>query len=138
MHVSTLTQRILLVALALSLTACASSAPQTARTGSQPKSWSASRSLTDPLSGSPGPAAVCPDPAPHPIGLSISETFQATYAEIIEWHCAGQSFEDILLALQTEELTGRPVAEIFALKEQMTWDEIWSELYTTSYKETTQ
>jgi hypothetical protein len=137
MHVSTLIQRILVMALALSLTGCTSSAPQTARTGSQPKSWSASRPLTDPTSGplpaapEAGPAAVCPDPAPHPIGLSISETFEASYAQVIEWYCAGQSFEDILLALQTEELTGHPVAEIFALKEQMTWDEIWTELYTT-------
>jgi hypothetical protein len=74
------------------------------------------------------PIAACPQPDPHPIGESISEKFEVPYAEVMDWFCGGETFEDILLALETQDLSGRSVEELFIMKEQMSWEDIWKEL----------
>jgi hypothetical protein len=48
--------------------------------------------------------------------------------EIMHWFCEGEAFEDILLALETQELTGRTLEDLFAMREQMSWDDVWKEL----------
>jgi alkylation response protein AidB-like acyl-CoA dehydrogenase len=42
------------------------------------------------------------------------------------WFCSGAEFEDILVALQTEDQTGTPAEEMLVmLAEGFTWEEIW-------------
>ena len=74
------------------------------------------------------PGAVCPQLDPHPIGQSIVEKFEVPYEEVMDWFCKGETFDDILLALETEELTGRSLEELFAMKDQKSWDDVWKEL----------
>ena len=71
---------------------------------------------------------VCPPLEPHPLGMSISEKFEVPYEEVMYWFCEGEAFEDILLALETQELTGRTLKDLFAMREQMSWDDVWKEL----------
>lgn len=74
------------------------------------------------------PVAACPQLDPHPIGESISAKFEVSYEEVMDWFCGGETFEDILLALETQALSGHPVEELFAMKAQMGWEDIWKEL----------
>jgi len=62
-----------------------------------------------------------------PIGESIVEDYEFTdYAEVITWFCNGAEFEDILVALETESLTGTPAEEMLQmLAAGFTWEEIW-------------
>ena len=62
-----------------------------------------------------------------PIGESIADDYEFTdYAEVITWFCNGAEFEDILVALETESLTGTPAEEMLQmLADGFTWDEIW-------------
>jgi hypothetical protein len=62
-----------------------------------------------------------------PIGESIAEDYEFTdYAEVISWFCNGAEFEDILVALESESLTGTPAEDILQmLADGFTWDEIW-------------
>lgn len=46
--------------------------------------------------------------------------------EVMNWFCEGAEFEDILLALETEDLTGVTAEEMLEmLAEGLSWDEIW-------------
>jgi hypothetical protein len=74
------------------------------------------------------PTPVCPPLEPHPLGVSIAEKYEVPYPEVMRWFCAGEAFEDILLALETQELTGRTLEDLFAMREQMSWDDVWKEL----------
>jgi len=70
----------------------------------------------------------------HPIGESISDQFAiiTTYEEVMGWFCNGASFEDILNALITEELTDVDAeSTLYMVAEGYTWDEIWLELGVT-------
>jgi hypothetical protein len=70
----------------------------------------------------------------HPIGESISEQFNTitTYEEVMAWFCNGASFEDILNALMTEEITNVDAeSTLYMVAEGYTWDEIWLELGVT-------
>jgi hypothetical protein len=62
-----------------------------------------------------------------PIGQSIAADYEFTdYPEVITWFCNGAEFEDILVALETESLTGTPAEEMLQmLADDFTWDEIW-------------
>ena len=45
------------------------------------------------------------------------------------WFCNGAEFEDILIALQTEKVTGQPAQELLEmLVTNLTWDEIWQSI----------
>jgi hypothetical protein len=92
-----------------------------------PVSCSGAESVTTPETE---PSATCPQPDPHPIGESISEKFDVPYEEVMDWFCGGETFEDILLALETQDLSGRSVDELFVMKAQMSWEDIWKELGT--------
>src|SRR5690606_4796676 len=71
--------------------------------------------------------ADCFEADPHPIGEAIAQDFDADYDEVMGWMCAGFSFEDILLALQTSELSGRPAGEILDETGNRSWSLIWQE-----------
>lgn len=62
-----------------------------------------------------------------PIGESIAADYEFTdYPEVISWFCNGAEFEDILVALETESLTGTPAEELLQmLADGFAWDEIW-------------
>ena len=70
----------------------------------------------------------CSETNPHPVGQSIAGKFDVTYAEVMTWFCSGQTFDDILLALQTSELADRPVEELLEMKDQVGWEQVWEEL----------
>ena len=61
------------------------------------------------------------------IGQAIDDEYEyASYEEVMTWFCNGAEFEDILVALQTEDLTGTPAEEMLAmLADGFTWEEIW-------------
>lgn len=80
--------------------------------------------ISPPL-GTAGPD--CLGPEPNEIGLGIAERFpETTYEQVMTWFCDGAEFEDILVALQTENLTDFPAGEMLQmLADDWTWDEIW-------------
>lgn len=70
----------------------------------------------------------CTDTNPHPIGESIAVKFEVTYEQVMTWFCSGESFDDILLALQTSELVDQPADLLLQRKNEVGWDQVWSEL----------
>lgn len=75
-----------------------------------------------------GPNCLGSDP--NQIGLGISEKFDdATYEQVMLWFCNGAEFEDILVALQTEEQSGKSAEEmLIMLVEGYTWEEVWQSI----------
>jgi hypothetical protein len=76
----------------------------------------------------------CYGPDIHPVGESIADQFdeQTDYNQIMVWFCNGTQFDDILTALQTEELTSISAGELLEmLSSGLTWDEIWVEIGLT-------
>jgi hypothetical protein len=73
------------------------------------------------------PEAECPGEAINNIGQGIADEYEfASYEEVMTWFCSGAEFEDILVALQTEDQTGTPAEEMLVmLAEGFTWEEIW-------------
>ena len=62
-----------------------------------------------------------------PIGQSIADDYDSvTYEQVITWFCNGAEFEDILVALETEEQTDTSANEMLKmLADGFTWEEIW-------------
>ncbi|HKI54380.1 MAG TPA: hypothetical protein VJ987_09655 [Anaerolineales bacterium] len=62
-----------------------------------------------------------------PIGQSIADDYEsATYEQVMTWFCNGAEFEDILVALETEEQTEASADEMLKmLADGFTWEEIW-------------
>jgi len=75
-----------------------------------------------------GPDCLGSDP--NQICLGISEKFEdATYEQVMLWFCNGAEFEDILVALQTEEQSGHSAEEmLIMLVDGYTWEEIWQSI----------
>jgi len=69
----------------------------------------------------------CPGGGTNRIGEAISDEYDfASYEDVMTWFCAGAEFEDIMVALQTEELTSTPAEELLVmLADGFTWEEIW-------------
>ena len=63
----------------------------------------------------------------NPIGQAIAEDFEfTTYDEVMTWFCNGAEYEDILVALETEDLSAVPAEEMLQmLADGFTWEEIW-------------
>ena len=68
----------------------------------------------------------------HPLAEGIAEEFDVEFEQVIDWFCQGNTFDDILLALQTSDLTEEPPGELLAMLDEMSWDQIWDELGVTS------
>jgi len=62
-----------------------------------------------------------------PIGQSIADDYDSvTYEQVMTWFCNGAEFEDILVALETEEQTDTSADEMLKmLADGFTWEEIW-------------
>jgi hypothetical protein len=71
--------------------------------------------------------AVCPGEKVNSIGQGIADEYQFTdYDEVMRWFCQGAEFEDILLALQSEDQSDFPAEEMLAmLAEGLSWEDIW-------------
>jgi hypothetical protein len=73
------------------------------------------------------PEDECPGEERNIIGQGIADEYEfASYEQVMAWFCNGAEFEDILVALQTEEQSGTPAEEMLVwLAEGFTWEEIW-------------
>lgn len=71
--------------------------------------------------------SVCPSVDGEKIGQSIAESYVfTTTEEVMTWFCEGAEFEDILVALETEEHTGTTAEDMLAMRaEGLSWEEIW-------------
>jgi len=79
------------------------------------------------------PAVDCTQQEHHPIAQSIADDFGISYDQVMAWACAGETFDDILLALQTSEMSHRRADELLAMKKQAGgWDKVWESLGLTS------
>ena len=65
---------------------------------------------------------------PNLVAQDIAERFETSYDLVEEWYCAGNSFEDIMLALMTSRLWEIDPDQILLEHETKTWDEIWADL----------
>lgn len=83
---------------------------------------------TAPLPSTPG--AACPDPD----ALNLANVVASGYAftspkAVIGLFCNGAEFEDIVIALETEDQTGIPAEDLLAmLAAGMSWDEVWQSI----------
>ncbi len=75
------------------------------------------------------PAEDCVGADPHPVALSLAETYEVPYEDIMSWFCAGYGFGEIVHALQTSEVSDYSPEELLALKTNMRgWGQVWQEL----------
>ncbi|QRN82501.1 hypothetical protein JR338_08705 [Chloroflexota bacterium] len=72
-------------------------------------------------------ATECPGDEINPLGESIAADYGfASYDQVMAWFCDGAEFEDILVALETQSLTGEPAGDMLQmLADGLTWDDIW-------------
>jgi hypothetical protein len=65
----------------------------------------------------------------HPVGEKIAATYNVTYEEVMGYFCHGAGFGQIMLALQTQEITQTPAADLLQMKkEQGGWGQLWHSL----------
>ncbi|KPL78404.1 hypothetical protein ADN00_06665 [Ornatilinea apprima] len=76
--------------------------------------------------------AICADAEPDPIAESIASTYEVPYQQIIDWYCAGSSFDDILVALETSLATDIPAETLLSMREEKEWEDIWVEIGFTN------
>jgi hypothetical protein len=74
-------------------------------------------------------AINCTGAQPHPTGMTLSVRYGVPYEEIMGWFCQGFGFGEIDLAYSLSLQSGKPVAEIFAMKQSgMGWGVIKKQL----------
>jgi hypothetical protein len=69
----------------------------------------------------------CYGSEPNQVALGIIDKFEdTTYEQVMLWFCNGAEFENILVALQTEQQTGYPAGDLLLMVAgDQTWEEIW-------------
>ena len=71
----------------------------------------------------------CVETEPHPIGEQIAKTYNVPYEEVMKLFCNGDTFDDIVTAYQTRDLTGLGVGELLDMNATSgSWDAVWKEL----------
>jgi hypothetical protein len=66
---------------------------------------------------------------PHPFGARLAERYQIDYATLQGWFCDGFGWGQIMLALQTGQISGADPADLLATREAGSgWGQIWQEL----------
>lgn len=70
----------------------------------------------------------CINPENQTMAINISQTFDTSEGEVLEWHCVGYDFEDILIALETRIATGVSVDELLKKSQNQDWEEIWEDV----------
>ena len=70
---------------------------------------------------------ICLGEKIHPIGKAIADEYEtASYEQVMTWFCNGAEFEDILVALETENLTETMADEMLQmLAAGFSWNDIW-------------
>ncbi|MFP3853759.1 MAG: hypothetical protein ACLFWD_05640 [Anaerolineales bacterium] len=119
--------------LLLALVGC-SSTPAATPAQEKPESES-TKEISESAEAEPSVEAQptsCVEIDPHPVAEGIADEFEVEYQQVLGWFCQGSTFDDILLALQTSELTDETPENLLAMAEEMTWDQIWDELGLTS------
>ncbi|MFO8036281.1 MAG: hypothetical protein R6U57_06625 [Anaerolineales bacterium] len=58
----------------------------------------------------------------------ITENYEVSQHELMKWYREGRSFQDILKALQTSQLTKIPPEELLSRNMSQSWQEIWREV----------
>lgn len=84
-----------------------------------------------PLEGTSPDAALadCLSPEAQTMAQGIASSFEMPYEQVIDWHCAGHAFEDILLALHTGDDLEIPPADLLTRLDQgQPWEQIWEEI----------
>jgi hypothetical protein len=56
---------------------------------------------------------------------AVVDRFDGDYRQVMAWICTGETLDDILLALQTSRLTGRPAEDILAASKKVGWQAVW-------------
>lgn len=129
---------VILLLLAGLMTACGSSddgpaagptlAP-TAGVWEGPVEDGADLALDDEADASVGETVTrCTEVDPHPLGVSIAEKFDVGYERVMVWFCNGHTFDEILIALQTSGMSDASVEELLVMRQNQSWDQIWTEL----------
>lgn len=86
--------------------------------------------VTPPAAESSPQSTACTDPD----ALNLANVVASGYAftspeEVMGWFCNGADFEDIIIALETEDQTGVPAEDLLTmLAGGMTWEEIWQSI----------
>jgi hypothetical protein len=66
---------------------------------------------------------------PHPFGTLLAERYETDYATLQAWFCGGFGWGQVMLALQTSEITGGDPGALLELRSGGAgWGEIWQEL----------
>jgi len=58
----------------------------------------------------------------------ITQTYEVSQQELMEWYNGGRSFQDIMKALQTSQLSNIPPEELLTRSLNQSWEEIWREI----------
>ena len=95
------------------------------------KSGAASTKEASASAPAPEPTS-CVSTDSHPLAEGIAEEFDVEFDQVIDWFCQGSTFDDILLALQTSEMTDEAPEELLEMLNDKTWNEIWDELGVTA------
>lgn len=108
-------------------TAAVEDKPVSATSTSEPEQLEQETPLLEGTEPVETPKAECPGEGTNTIGQGIADEYEfASYEEVMTWFCDGAEFEDILVALQTEEQSDTPAEEmLMMLAEGFTWEEIW-------------
>jgi hypothetical protein len=71
----------------------------------------------------------CQNPdATHPVGEKLADTYDVDYATVMGWFCEGYGFGQIMLALETSQITGQSPDELLAARAGGAgWGQIWQE-----------
>jgi hypothetical protein len=109
-------------------TAAATAAPPTATEGA-PAMTGAPEATSAPPTAAATPDPACAAGETHALALSIAARYEVTAEQVMAWYCAGSSFEDILLALETSLQSGAPADELLAMRaEGRDWNDIWRDI----------
>ncbi len=73
--------------------------------------------------------ADCSQSQTDSVAQGIADKFGVSYDQVMVWACNGETYDDILLALQTAKESGRAVDELFGMfKKEGSWDKVWETL----------
>lgn len=115
---------LLFAVILLGFTACA--AP--------PSGSEATDSIVQQATSTALPAVVenagdsCLEGETHPIGESITRTYDVSYEQVMAWFCSGYSFDNILIALETSEAVDVPADNLLKMLQEKEWEQIWVEV----------
>ncbi len=58
----------------------------------------------------------------------ISQKYEVSQEDLMKWYRGGRTFQDILKALQTSQLTSISPEELLSRNMTQSWQEIWKEV----------